>query len=503
MRGGDSVQSLQGCINDLISLLALPALWSGGDSSQVLDVLLDVMMRILCLDFAYAQFNDLTESAPGETCRTAEGYDQARASIQIGRALHQWLEENESGATTVLPNPLGVGKVALVRAWPGLNREHGVIVAASNRPGFPSDIEMLLFKTAVNQATVELQRSEVFAARKQAIAEQQQKNQLLAENTMLRQQLGYSETFDEIIGKSKALEQVLFQVTQVASTKACVLIHGETGTGKELIARAIHRYSTRKDFPFVKLNCAAIPTGLLEAELFGHEKGAFTGAIGQRVGRFELAHQGTIFLDEVGEIPMELQAKLLRVLQEHEFERLGSPKTIKVDVRLVAATNRNLAEMVENGRFRADLYYRLNVFPITVPPLRNRLEDIPLLVRHFVQYYAREYNRNITTVGDKCMDALCRYQWPGNIRELSNLVERGVILSQGPSLEIPLAELEPENDSIGSDLKLIDFEREHILRALNETNWVVAGPSGAAAKLGMKRTSLQYKMQRLGIVRPQ
>jgi formate hydrogenlyase transcriptional activator len=250
------------------------------------------------------------------------------------------------------------------------------------------------------------------------------------------------------------------------------------------------------------LNCAAIPTGLLEAELFGHEKGAFTGAVGQRIGRFELAHRGTIFLDEVGEIPLELQAKLLRVLQEQEFERLGSSRTIHVDVRFVAASNRNLAQMVEEGRFRSDLFYRLNVFPISAPPLRERTEDIPLLVRHFIDRCAREYNKRITTITEKTMKALCRYHWPGNVRELANLIERGVILSQGSTLEIPLIELKPANETLTEELSLIEFEREHILRALNECGWIIAGPSGAAAKLGMKRTSLQYKMQKLGIIRP-
>jgi formate hydrogenlyase transcriptional activator len=240
----------------------------------------------------------------------------------------------------------------------------------------------------------------------------------------------------------------------------------------------------------------------LEAELFGHEKGAFTGAVGQRIGRFELAHGGTIFLDEVGEIPLELQAKLLRVLQEQEFERLGSPRTIRVDVRLVAATNRNLARMVEEGRFRSDLFYRLNVFPLLVPPLRERPEDIPLLVRHFTHLHAKEYNKCIADIAGKTMDALCRYHWPGNVRELANLIERGVILSRGSTLEIPLVELKPSNEPPSGELCLRDFEREHILRVLDESDWVIAGPSGAAAKLGMKRTSLQYKMQKLGIVRP-
>lgn len=502
MRDEDSIHSLQGCINDLISLLALPALWQGGDSFRVIDVLLDVMMRMLCLDFAYVRLNDITDATSKEIFRITEGIAQADASTRIIQILQPWLGRDETGSVAVLANPVGIGNTAVARAWLGPSREQGVIVVGSNRARFPSEIELLLFRTAVNQAIIEFQRSEVYAAHNRAIAIEQQKDQLLVENSLLRRQLGCDEKFGELVGNSIALKRVMFLVTQVASTKACVLIQGETGTGKELIARAIHGYSSRKNFPFVKVNCAAIPSGLIEAELFGHEKGAYTGAVGQRIGRFELADQGTIFLDEVGEIPLELQAKLLRVLQEQEFERLGSSRTIRVDVRLVVATNRNLAQMVDEGTFRADLYYRLNVFPISVPPLRQRQEDIPLLVRHFVQQYAREYNKKISTITDKCMDMLCHYRWPGNIRELSNLIERGVILAQNSVLEIPMIESEQDQLSPTSGSNLKEFERDHILRVLDECGWVIAGPLGAAAKLGMKRTSLQYKMQQLGIVRP-
>jgi formate hydrogenlyase transcriptional activator len=285
-----------------------------------------------------------------------------------------------------------------------------------------------------------------------------------------------------------------------------VLIRGETGTGKELIARALHELSPRRDRTFVKLNCAAIPTGLLESELFGHEKGAFTGAISQKVGRFELAHQGTLLLDEVGDIPPELQPKLLRVLQEQEFERLGGTKTIKVDVRLVAATHRDLARLVADGRFREDLYYRLNVFPLVLPPLRERRDDIPRLVRHFTQRFARRMGRRIETIPTAVMDALVRYPWPGNIRELQNVIERAVILSPGPSLQVPPADLQPPptqpRASAAAPSTLADAERDHILGVLRETGWVLSGPEGAAARLGMKRTTLQSKMKKLGISRP-
>jgi formate hydrogenlyase transcriptional activator len=280
---------------------------------------------------------------------------------------------------------------------------------------------------------------------------------------------------------------------------------GETGTGKELIARAIHNLSGRRERAFVKLNCAAIPLGLLESELFGHEKGAFTGAIAQKTGRFELANKGTLFLDEVGDIPLELQAKLLRVLQEQEFERLGSNYTHKVDVRLIAATHRDLAAMVKLGTFREDLYYRLKVFPIRVPALRQRTEDIPELVRHFMQLYARRMNKRIEEIPSETMDALIRYRWPGNVRELQNFIERAVILSPHTVLRAPISELEPFNAHRGLNVPITgleELERDHILRALEASNWVVGGRNGAAERLGMKRTSLVYKMRKFRIDRP-
>jgi formate hydrogenlyase transcriptional activator len=331
---------------------------------------------------------------------------------------------------------------------------------------------------------------------------QRLKNQLLAENIYLHQEIELEHGWGEIIGESPALKHALKLVSQVAPTTASVLIQGETGTGKELIARAIHRLSTRKDQAIVKLNCAAIPTGLIESELFGHEKGAFTGAVMQKVGRFELADHGTLFLDEVGDIPLELQAKLLRVLQEQEFERLGSTRTIHVNVRVVAATNRDLAAMVEAKEFRSDLYYRLKTFPILIPPLRHRGEDVPLLVRFFTQKHARQLNKTITRIPSETMAALSRYSWPGNIRELDNFIERCVILSSADTLEVPLAELRTAPTLQLGATSLQDAEREHIHRVLEQSRWVIGGPSGAAAKLGMKRTSLIFKMQKLGITRP-
>jgi formate hydrogenlyase transcriptional activator len=313
-------------------------------------------------------------------------------------------------------------------------------------------------------------------------------------------------SFEGIVGGSPALQRVLRQVEVVAPTDSGVLIQGETGTGKELIAQAIHNRSERRGRPFIKVNCAAIPSGLLESELFGHEKGAFTGAIARKAGRFELADKGTLFLDEVGDIPLELQAKLLRVLQEHEFERLGSTRTQQVDVRVIAATHRDLKQMVEEGTFRSDLYYRLHVFPLPVPALRDRTEDIPLIVRHFVDKYSQRMHRRIETIPARTMQALTNYAWPGNVRELQNFIERSVILSPGTSLHAPLEEL--IQDAVPSSKAnlstLEEMEREHVLRALKESNWVTGGPKGAATKLGMKRTTLAYRIRKLGIpVRPQ
>ncbi len=349
------------------------------------------------------------------------------------------------------------------------------------------------------------------------------KERLAKEKLYLEEEIRTEHGFEEIVGETSALRRVLKEVQTVAPTDSTVLIRGETGTGKELIARALHDLSPRRERTFVKLNCAAIPTGLLESELFGHERGAFTGAITQKIGRFELANEGTLFLDEVGDIPPELQPKLLRVLQEQEFERLGSTRTVRVNVRLVAATNRDLAQMVSDGEFRNDLYYRLNVFPVLLPPLRERRDDIPRLVRHFAQKVARRMGRQIETIPSDVMDALVQYPWPGNVRELENVIERAVILSPSTALKVNLSELASTGQETGAGSRrnnsqngladsnhaaavagstLADAEREHILRALQETGWVVGGANGAAARLAMKRTTLQSKIKKLGISRP-
>jgi formate hydrogenlyase transcriptional activator len=333
------------------------------------------------------------------------------------------------------------------------------------------------------------------------------RDQLAREKLYLEDEIRTELNFDEIVGKSEALRRVLNLVETVAPTDSTVLIYGETGTGKELIARAVHDLSSRRSNAFVKLNCAAIPTGLLESEMFGHEKGAYTGAIAQRIGRFELAHRGTVFLDEIGEIPLELQPKLLRVLQEREFERLGSTRTLRTDARLIAATNRDLEALVSEQKFRSDLFYRLNVFPVRVPALRERPDDIPLLVRHFVQQFGRRMNRSVDTIPSETMTTLVRYHWPGNIRELQNVIERAVILSSGSVLKVATDELRIRTDvpavsdhgkgSLRASLN--DAERQEIVTTLEKTNWKVAGPKGAAALLGMNRSTLQSRMQKLGI----
>jgi formate hydrogenlyase transcriptional activator len=339
------------------------------------------------------------------------------------------------------------------------------------------------------------------------------KDQLGQERHYPEDEVRRTMNFREIVGESPALLRTLQEVETVAPTDSTVLIYGETGRGKELVARAIHDRSVRASNAFVRLNCAAIPAGLLESELFGHEKGAFTGAISQRIGRFELANRGTIFLDEIGEIPLDMQPKLLRVLQEREFERLGNARTLRTDARLIAATNRDLAAMVEQKQFRGDLFYRLNVFPLRVPALRERPEDIPLLVGHFARQFSQRMNKTIGTIASETMRTLVHYHWPGNIRELQNLVERAVIRCSGPVLEIGPSELKPSHSAnliraaaakemLGRHKTLKEAERKHILLVLEDVNWILGGPNGAAAHLGLNRSTLQFRMRKLGLSRP-
>ena len=429
-------------------------------------------------------------------------------------------EDDPAGLVWQTQQPLITSNVDELRRWPRLlervqpygvqsycwlplttaRRRLGALVFTSKQRSAYHSGDVGFLQQVANQVAVAVENALAF----QEI--EALKDKLAKEKAYLEEEVRTEHNFGDIVGDSPALRAVLRKVQIVAPTDSTVLVCGETGTGKELIARAAHDLSPRKGRTFVKLNCAAIPTGLLESELFGHEKGAFTGAISQRIGRFELANRGTLFLDEVGEIPLELQSKLLRVLQEQEFERLGSTRTIKVDVRLVAATNRDLGKMVAEGRFRSDLYYRLNVFPVVVPPLRERPDDIPRLVRHFTQHFARRMARRIEAIPSTVMEALVRYHWPGNVRELQNVIERAVILSPGATLQIPLNELEPAvtplTPRIVTAVMTADAEREQIVAALRDTGWRVGGSSGAAARLGLKRTTLQKKMKKLCVSHP-
>jgi formate hydrogenlyase transcriptional activator len=373
---------------------------------------------------------------------------------------------------------------------------HGVLAFSSCTPDAYTEEDREFMQHISRQVAIATENAHAFEKINQL------RRHIEDEKVYLEEEIRSEYRFDEIVGSGPALRGVLQQIQTAAPTDSSILIQGETGTGKELVARAIHRLSSRANATFVKLNCAAIPAGLIESELLGHEKGAFTGAVGQRIGRFELAHQGTLFLDEIGELPLEMQPKLLRVLQDGQFERLGSSRTIHSDFRLVAATNRDLRTMVAEQQFRADLFYRVNVFPITLPPLRDRREDIPTLVRYFVQEFATRMRKNIEAIPVEVMETLVNYSWPGNIRELRNIIERSVILTPGKRLIIPKDDLH-ESRSVNSApvITMDDAERRHILEALDASNWVVGGPAGAAAMLGMKRSTLQSRMQKLGIVR--
>ncbi len=426
-------------------------------------------------------------TSPGKAFRTGQPvlYETAPRALHVSALQINFQEGVQSGC--FLP---------LIRG----DRKIGVLHLLDRHPHRFSEADADFLQQVSTQVAIALDN----AMQYRDVDESRER--LVGQTSYLRTEIRAERGFDEILGETPAIREVLRHISTVAPTNSTVLIQGETGTGKELVARAIHNLSSRRENLFAKLNCAAIPSGLLESELFGHERGAFTGAIAKKVGRFEVADKGTLFLDEVGDIPLELQPKLLRVLQEQEFERLGSSRSIQVDVRLVAATNQNLGKMVEERSFRADLYYRLNVFPIKLPALRERREDIPLLVIHFVEHYGKQMSKKIDVIAPETMEALMRYDWPGNIRELQNFIERAVILSQGKKLCAPVAELarvseRPREGSSAAPITLEDAEREHILQALRETQWVLGGSTGAANRLGMPRTTLIYKMRRLGIAR--
>jgi formate hydrogenlyase transcriptional activator len=492
------------------TLLAISeAIVSHRDLSSLFHELADQLRQVARFDYLSLVLHD----AASDTMRLH--LLETPEAIPIGTEIVLDPKEDPAGLVWQSQQPLITLNVDELSRWPRLlervqphgvqsfcwlplttaRRRLGALVFTSKQLSTYDAADLPFLQQIANQVAVAVENAFAF-------------EEIEALNLKLKQEKVYlqeevrAERFGDIVGESSALCAVLKKVETVAPTGSTVLVCGETGTGKELIARALHDLSPRKDRTFVNLNCAAIPMGLLESELFGHEKGAFTGAIAQKIGRFELADEGTLFLDEVGDIPLELQPKLLRVLQQQEFERLGSTRTLRVDVRLVAATNRDLSQMVADGRFRGDLYYRLNVFPLVLPPLRERPDDIPRLVRHFTQRFARRMGRRIESIPSATMDALAGYPWPGNVRELQNVIERAVILSTGASLQVPLSDLQLSLQSSEPSVAVVtlaDAEREHILSALEETGWVLGGPKGAAARLGMKRSTLQWKIKRLGI----
>jgi formate hydrogenlyase transcriptional activator len=460
----------------------------------------DGKLRIYALDYpgAHVPIEEGYEPRADDKIAPVRAFRTGEAVIHSGEEIQE-KPAREAGIRSLAHVPM-IGRGGIV----------GVLSLGTRREGVFSQDDLPFLTQVAHQVAIAIENARTFGE------VSDQKNQLALEKLYLEDELRSELKFEEIVGRSEALRRVLEQIETVAPTDSTVLIYGETGSGKELIARAVHNLSARKSGAFVKLNCAAIPTGLLESELFGHEKGAFTGAITQRIGRFELANRGTMFLDEVGEIPLELQPKLLRVLQEREFERLGSTRTLRTDARLIAATNRDLETLVKEQKFRSDLYYRLNVFPVRVPALRERPEDIPLLVRHFVQQYSRQLGRTIDAIPAETMGALTRYPWPGNIRELQNVIERAVILTTGPVLTVRSEDLRPLNHAPASSPvaagngvsaspagnireALEEAERQQIVAALEKSRWIVAGPDGAAARLGLKRSTLQSRMQKLGI----
>ena len=457
----------------------------------------DHRLRIYALDF------------PDNPGIIEEGYeppaDDKASAVRVFRSGEPLVLSREELRQEPMPAHFEIGSLAHM-PLKGRNGVVGVLSLGSYRENAFSAEDVAFLTQIARQVAIAIENALAFGEVSDL------KNKLTLEKLYLEDEIRSELQFEEIVGKSETLRRVLAQVETVAPTDSTVLIYGETGTGKELIARAVHNLSARKSSNFVKLNCAAIPTGLLESELFGHERGAFTGAIAQRIGRFELANHGTMFLDEIGEVPLELQPKLLRVLQEREFERLGSTRTLRTDARLIAATNRDLQALVNDQKFRSDLYYRLNVFPVRVPALRERQDDIPLLVRHFVQQFSRRLGKLIDAISSEAMSALIQYPWPGNIRELQNVVERAVILTNGPVLQVQSDELRVReaaaapataavagNGSKNMRTMLDNAEREQILAALEQSNWTVAGPDGAAARLGVKRSTLQSRMQKLGI----
>jgi transcriptional regulator with GAF, ATPase, and Fis domain len=507
----NEVGCLKACINDLTSLLALPAIFTGREPHQIITSLLEVLMGVLRLNAAYAVVKD---PAGGASMNMVLPENPPVGQLDIEQALNSRFEEDSKASSLVLKR--STGDVSIVPLRLGFQKELGWIVAASRRVDFPTQTETLLLNVATNLAAIGLQEAQLLSEQKRVAREldetvaertrelQDLKDQLQRENVVLREQVDEASMFEEIVGTAPVLQSVLSRVAKVAPTDSTVLITGETGTGKELIARAIHKRSVRSAHAFVRVSCAAIPPSLIASELFGHEKGAFTGALRRRLGRFESAQGGTLFLDEIGDLPAETQTSLLRVLQEHEFERVGGTQTIHTDVRLIAATNRDLKTAVSKGAFRSDLFYRLNVFPIEMPSLRARAEDIALLTEYFVQRYAQKMGKKISGISQKTLDQFRAYSWPGNIRELQNVIERSLILCEAESFSVDKSWLtreapEPQKANILLAQKRLADEKALIEAALAETQGRVSGQSGAAVKLGVPASTLESKIRSLKI----
>jgi transcriptional regulator with GAF, ATPase, and Fis domain len=494
---------LRQCLRDLIAFTSLPLLWKDKTPRDIADDLASVLESTLASDFVLVRITGPFAEEPIDAVRTARRYHAINAYEISGRVAPFLDLECEEQALAV-PNPIGPGELHITRSPVGFLNEYGVVLAGGSRVhGFPTTRDKLLMNVASNQAAALLEN---VALRMREREIQTLKDQLQTENIALREEIDRTYMFDEIVGSSAVLQAVLSRLSKVAPTDSAVLITGETGTGKELVARAIHRRSPRSSRAFVCVNCAAVPRDLIASELFGHEKGAFTGAAQRRLGRFELAEGGTIFLDEIGELPAEAQVTLLRVLQEHEFERVGGTQTIRTDVRLIAATNRDLEAAIAAGKFRSDLFYRLNVFPIEIPPLRERREDIPLLVEYFIDHYAKKAGKSIRGVNKKSLDLLQSYLWPGNIRELQNVIERSLIVSSGDVFSVDEAWVSEESSPRVSRVQGPPHfegepsgEREIIKAALAESRGRVSGPSGAAAKLRIPPSTLESKIKALKI----
>ena len=527
----EEVKRLQRCITDLVSILGLSAMWSGAEPSRIVHTLLDALIGMLHLDLVYLRLRDPVGDAPIEMVRVAQSRRLMVRPQEICEALNHALGDNPQKWPPRVESPIGDGDISIMPLPLGLQGEIGVIVAGSERTDFPAQTERLLLSVAANQAVIGFQEARLLSEQKRVARELDQrveqrtkelaaandelrtafneiqmlKDRLDKENVALREEINHVSMFEEIIGSSEPLRTVLAHVSKVAPSDSTVLILGETGTGKELIARAIHKRSKRSARAFVSVNCAAIPSSLIASELFGHEKGAFTGAVQRRQGRFELADGGTIFLDEVGELPAETQIMLLRVLQEREFERVGGTGPIRVDVRIIAATNRNLDAAIVDGVFRADLFYRLNVFPLDVPALRERRADIPLLVEYFIHRYAKRSGKRIRGISTEMSNLLQSYDWPGNIRELQNVIERAVIVSDSETLSIDERWLSgrrrptPPTVATAPVSTLATQERDVIEAALMESKGRVSGPFGAAARLGVPSSTLESKIKALKI----